>query len=244
MSGNARRGNLRTASALQDYAPHARPGDGMRMSLAVVRALRGLIRSDARVLEIGVRCGSFVMRVTPHYLGLDDDSARVAAARAQGWDVRELAPQAALPAADETHDVALAISCDGSVEELRWALQESWRVLRPGGALLLGVPHMWFAQQPRKILSGPGASPWLGAADTYGIHAAAGWTMGALRELLARSGFAAQMVAGYDGGVLVPLRHAEPYTSEAVEQIVAARLLAVALKGEPGAPERAGLRSA
>ncbi len=121
MDGSARRGKMAMASALQDYAQRARPRDGTRMSLAVMRALPSSIRPDARVLEIGLRCGPFVARVTPHYLSLDDDPARIAAARAQGWDVRELARQIALPVTDATRDVVLAISCDGSVEELRWA---------------------------------------------------------------------------------------------------------------------------
>ncbi len=110
------------------------------------------------------------------------------------------------------------------------------------------MPQTQLMQQPRKILNGPGASPWLDTADLRGIRsiAAAGWTAGALRGLLASEGYAAQAVAGYDAGTVVPLRHEESQasTGEAVGRLVAARLLAVALKGEPGAPERARLRSA
>lgn len=244
MRGNAERGKLSTASTLQAYAQRTHPRDGARMPLALARALHALIRPDAHVLEIGMRCRPLVAQITPHYLGLDDDLARVASARAQGWDVRELAVCSPLPVLDATCDVVLAISCDGSAEELRWVLLESWRVLRPGGVLLVSVPQTPTTRQPRKILNGPGASPWLDAADLRGIRdaAASGWTVGTLRGLLASEGYAAQTIDGYDAGTVVPLRHEEAHEDEG--RLVAARLLAVALKGGPGAPERARLRSA
>ncbi len=244
MSGNAERGKVATASALQEYAQRTGPRDSARMPLALARTLRALIRPDAHVLEIGTRCGPFVARLTPHYLGLDDDPARVAAARAQSRDVRELASRTALPVADATRDIVLAVSCDGSVEELRWVLLEAWRVLRPGGVLLVGAPRAHAARHPFEILDGPGASPWLDTPDLQGIQhiSVPGWTVGALQGLLASEGYAVRGVACYDAGKVVPLRHNGSHARGG--EVVAARLLAVALKGGPGAPERARLRSA
>jgi ubiquinone/menaquinone biosynthesis C-methylase UbiE len=56
----------------------------------------------------------------------------------------------ALPVSDETFDTALCSSVLEHLEEPEQALRECYRVLRPGGAAIYTIPHIWHLhEEPR-----------------------------------------------------------------------------------------------
>ncbi|MFB6153888.1 MAG: class I SAM-dependent methyltransferase, partial [Halodesulfurarchaeum sp.] len=101
-----------------------------------VAALEQLIGDPGTGLEIGVGTGRFGAPLGIQ-VGVDPAMEMLEYARRRGIDaVRGIAE--ALPVADTRFDTALIVTTICFVEDIAQTLAEAYRVLRPGGALVLG----------------------------------------------------------------------------------------------------------
>jgi SAM-dependent methyltransferase len=101
--------------------------------------------AGSRILDAGAGEGAYARHFQKHrYIGVD---------RAIGdaqWDYSRLdviGDVLQLPFPDRSFDAALSIVTLEHVRDPRLALSELARVLRPGGELLLAVPHEWEVHQ-------------------------------------------------------------------------------------------------
>lgn len=104
---------------------------------AEVNALRALVPREGRGVEIGVGTGRFA-----HSLGIAEgvDPAPAMRQRAQARDVRVQDGTAEqLPYPDGQFDYALLVTTLCFVDDLDRALAEAYRVLKPAGALVVGM---------------------------------------------------------------------------------------------------------
>ena len=109
------------------------------------RALRLLPPSPGRVLDAGCAFGFLTRRLArryPEVIGIDLDPGYVARARAAcpGCDIR-LGPVDRLPWPDADVDAAVCLDVLEHVPQPRAAVAELARVVRPGGSLVVSVPH-------------------------------------------------------------------------------------------------------
>ncbi len=95
--------------------------------------------ADRTVLEVGCGTGLLLRRlalVAARATGVDLSPGMLAHARARGLDVRE-GTATDLPFADASFDVAVSFKTLPHVPDLRRALGEMARVVRPGGTLIV-----------------------------------------------------------------------------------------------------------
>ena len=91
-----------------------------------------------RVLEVGCGTGLLMARMTDfaaEVVGVDLSPGMLAHARARGLDAIE-GSATALPFEDESFDVACSFKVLAHVEDIRGALAEMLRVVRPGGTVV------------------------------------------------------------------------------------------------------------
>ena len=134
-------------------APSSRPGPPNRpLLLSYVgrwgRARRWLPRDARRVLDVGCAYGYGTVAVGHRrgqdctIVGLERDAAHVArAARDYPWLTVLPADATALPVADSTVDAVVLLDVLEHLADPAATLAEIHRVLRPGGALVVSVPH-------------------------------------------------------------------------------------------------------
>jgi ubiquinone/menaquinone biosynthesis C-methylase UbiE len=94
---------------------------------------------DREVLEIGCGTGMILKDIAPiarRAVGIDISPGMLEKARARGLDVVE-GSATALPFADESFDAAYSFKVLAHVEDIRTAMSEVSRVLRPGGIAAL-----------------------------------------------------------------------------------------------------------
>lgn len=111
------------------------------------RAMRRLPRDATRVLDDGCAFGFFTRRLVRRYgagavAGVDLDAGALAKARRAlpGADLRE-APATALPWPDAHFDAAVCLDVLEHVPDDAAAVAELARVVRPGGTVVVSVPH-------------------------------------------------------------------------------------------------------
>jgi SAM-dependent methyltransferase len=105
--------------------------------LSELLAVRTLLPWSGRGLEIGVGTGRFAGPLGVEF-GIDPAAEMLGYARARGVRVVRAVAEA-LPFAHAVFDYALIVTTICFVDDARAMLQEAARVLRPGGALVIGL---------------------------------------------------------------------------------------------------------
>jgi ubiquinone/menaquinone biosynthesis C-methylase UbiE len=155
-----------------------------RLEMAAVLDLLAPLEGK-RVLDAGCGDGAYALAAAERgalVTGVDLSDDMLAAARARSAargiavDWRQ-ADAMALPFADASFDLAIAITLLCLVPEPRGVVRELSRLLVPGGRLVIGELHRWsFWAMQRRIRGWSGNSFWRGTRF---------WTANALRGLLA-----------------------------------------------------------
>jgi len=105
--------------------------------LSELLAVRALLPWSGRGLEIGVGTGRFAAPLGVEF-GIDPAAEVLDYARERGVRVARAVAEA-LPFADTVFDYALIVTTICFVDDARAMLHETARVLRPGGALVIGL---------------------------------------------------------------------------------------------------------
>ncbi len=117
----------------------------------IERALdAGLGASDAKVLDAGCGTGGLIRRLTPRHAtwrwtGVDVEplACELARERVAGTEIRE-ASVVMLPFGDAAFDAVVSADVLYHVDDDAAALRECFRVLRPGGVVVINVPaYRW-----------------------------------------------------------------------------------------------------
>lgn len=137
---------------------------------------------DRLLVDCGAGTGRFVREASQHCraIAVDDHEESLAIARKYlGEDAVRRGSCTALPFPDDSADIVTALDVIEHVEDDRAAAREMWRILKPGGSLVVTVPAfqaLW--------------SDW----DVI-LHHFRRYRRGPLRDLLAGSGFEVQRCA-------------------------------------------------
>lgn len=181
-----------SAAYSTEYAPHVRPGLSGRAKSALesraVRALGDYLRAPRRVLDVGCASGDFLVRVrqagNPNVTGVETSGAAVDRARTRGLDVfhGELADAEFESGSFDT--VVLSHTLE-HVGDPRRFMDEVWRILSPGGFVLLWLPN---ADSVEARLFG---RYWIGYDAPRHLTT---FSVGTLGRLLATTGFQIESV--------------------------------------------------
>ncbi len=144
------------------------------------------------VLDLGLGSGADLKNVraalaprTLRLFGVDTYEPNVHAARERGITVSSLdIEREALPYQDGVMDLVIANQILEHTKEIYWIVSEVGRVLKPGGALLLGVPNLASLHSRVMLLCGMQPSP----VDVLGPHVR-GFTRNGLSAFLREGGF-------------------------------------------------------
>ena len=117
---------------------------GQERRLNMIRAHVPL--DGARLLDVGCGLGMYVRRFrafSEDVHGVDVDAERVAEASRNLPNIRQ-APAEALPYEDDAFDMVLLHEVLEHVDDDRAAVREAWRVLAPGGRMVIFAPNRWY----------------------------------------------------------------------------------------------------
>jgi ubiquinone/menaquinone biosynthesis C-methylase UbiE len=101
-----------------------------------IEAIRLLLPEPGRGLEIGVGCGLFAVALGIR-TGVEPSTVMSERARKRGIKVVKGVAEA-LPFPDNEFDTALMVTTVCFLDDIDRALQEAFRVLKPGGAFIIG----------------------------------------------------------------------------------------------------------
>ena len=166
-----------------------------RLEDALLTELLGGVAGHA-VLDLGCGDGRLAMRLAAagaHVVGLDADPVVLRAAAARAAAAREAVVFAsgraeALPFAAASFDVVVAVTVLCFVPDAEAVFHEVARVLRPGGAAVIGELGRWSLWALRRRIRG-----WLGNRLWRAAHFR---TRGELRRLAAGAGLEVRAVRG------------------------------------------------
>jgi SAM-dependent methyltransferase len=157
------------------------------------RLVDALTKVQGTVLDVGCGTGGFLARLRAdrgdlYGVGVDRAEAAIRRAVLKSGAPIVCASACQLPFADACFDGAVAadVLCHAAVDPAR-ALSDLWRVLRPGGRLIVNMP----------------AYRWLFSAHDRQVHNVRRFTAGGLSMLLREGGFV-RIRAGYWNGLLLP----------------------------------------
>ena len=201
-------GPLRSFYENPDVPASSGPDRAHRMAGLLTEALRGA-RAPALILDLGCGDGaaaSLAARRNPghHLAGLDWSAGALGRARRLGLAVvRAGVDPPGLPVAAGSADVVMMSELIEHLVDTDSALDEVFRVLRPGGSLLLSTPNLaaWY----NRGLVALGVQPIFSEVSLRGVYGRPGrqvaghlhlFTRGALVGLLAARGVADIAVRG------------------------------------------------
>ncbi len=105
--------------------------------LSELEAIKFFSPDKGKGIEIGVGTGRFASALDIRY-GLEPSENMATLAKQRGIEVT-IGHAEELPYADESFDFALMVTVDCFVQDLRKAYQESYRILKNGGRLIVGT---------------------------------------------------------------------------------------------------------
>jgi SAM-dependent methyltransferase len=201
-------GGLRAFYENPEVPASSGPDRARRMARMLSAALRGA-SAPGCILDIGCGDGSSAVlaaqRNPAHHLaGLDWSASALGSARRLGLAVvRGGVDAPGLPFASGCADVVVMSELIEHLVDTDAALDEVFRVLKPGGSLLLSTPNLaaWY----NRGLVALGVQPVFSEVSLYAVHGRPGrrvagplrlFTRRALVELLAARGFRAITVSG------------------------------------------------
>ena len=184
-------------------------------------AYEPLLRPHADVLELGSHLGAFLQVAEEwswHPIALDVGRDTVDFARSNGFQVRqELIEDSLL--SDRTFDAVFIWNCFDQIPKPEATLAGVYRVLKPGGLVVIRVPNALFYRAVRERLrSSTFDAPGLRALaynNLLGFPYLFGYTAESLTRLLLRCGF--QEVNAFNSE-LVTMPFADPTTKVTSEQ--------------------------
>lgn len=164
---------------------------GARVDADEKAVLFGMVRlrPGERVLDVGCGDGAFTeaaARLTSDVIGLDESPAMLEAGAARLKGIPGLhwvrGDATALPFPDKTFDAVMAVAMLGMLPAPERMVGEVWRVLKPGGRLVLADLNRWSLWAVGRRLRG-----WLRPETVWGQ--ARFFSEGDLRRLLSNAGF-------------------------------------------------------
>jgi SAM-dependent methyltransferase len=183
------------------------PDRARRQARMLGQILAGYAR-PACILDIGCGDGAataMAARLNPGHrvIGLDWSADAVRQTRARGLLVLRAGAETGLPIAADSADVVIMSELIEHVVDTDATLEEAWRVLRPGGWLLLSTPNLaaWY----NRALLAVGVQPVFSEVSLRAVHGRPGrqvaghlhmFTRRALAGLLAARGFGDIRVSG------------------------------------------------
>lgn len=125
----------------EGYAPRGEP-----VYSTLAAAFAAHIGPGSRCLDVGCgdgsKSGDWLTRRGASYLGVDISDTAVELARARGLDVRLISDAGALGVDAESVDVVICTEVFEHLFDTVGASQEIFRVLRPGGKVIVTVPNV------------------------------------------------------------------------------------------------------
>lgn len=103
---------------------------------AELAAVRTAVPASGHGVEIGIGTGRFAVPLDIS-IGVDPSPQMAELARQRGVEVLEGVAEA-LPLADSSFDYALMVTVVCFLDDLPKAFREAWRILKPGGTLVIG----------------------------------------------------------------------------------------------------------
>jgi SAM-dependent methyltransferase len=100
----------------------------------------------ARLLDIGCGAGNMIHHLSRYgqVKGLEIDERPVKKARERGYDVQQFDATQPMPFSDNTFDAVTTLDVIEHNEDDMAILADSWRILKPGGHIVITVPaFMW-----------------------------------------------------------------------------------------------------
>jgi len=128
--------------------------EGQERRLAMIREHLNL--EGARLLDVGCGVGTYVRRLrafTDDVHGVDVDADRVAAASESLPNIRQASAES-LPYPDDIFDGVLLHEVLEHVTDDALAVREAWRVLRPGGRMVIYAPNRWYPFETHGVFLG------------------------------------------------------------------------------------------
>ncbi|NJN25761.1 MAG: class I SAM-dependent methyltransferase [Cyclobacteriaceae bacterium] len=107
--------------------------------LSELEAIKYFIPASGVGIEIGVGTGRFAVELGIRH-GIEPSQAMAAMAMQRGVDVM-ICTAENIPLADESYDFAVMVAVDPFVDDIEQVYREIFRILKPGGKLVVGTLH-------------------------------------------------------------------------------------------------------